>query len=128
MRRWVVGGALIGGLALLGRGDVKRAVAASFRAAAERFPFSDLLVLPMRARGRVLGTLAVARGLNARPFDDSERMLLQDVADRAAVVLDVARAYASERKARLEAEVAANRILRMQRATAALSRPCAESR
>ena len=100
---------------------LKRAVAASFRAAAERFPFSDLLVLPMRARGRVLGTLAVARGQSARPFDDSERMLLQDVADRAAVVLDVARAYAAERRARLEAEVAANRILRMQRATAALS-------
>ncbi len=100
---------------------LKRAVAPSLRAAAERFPFSDLLVLPMRARGRVLGTLAIARGMGARPFDDSERMLLQDVADRAAVVLDVARAYAAERKARLEAEVAANRILRMQRATAALS-------
>jgi PAS domain S-box-containing protein len=100
---------------------LKRVVAPSLRAAVERFPFSDLLVLPMRARGRVLGTLAIARGLNARPFDDSERMLLQDLADRAAVVLDVARAYAAERRARLEAEVAANRILRMQRATAALS-------
>jgi PAS domain S-box-containing protein len=100
---------------------LKRAVAPSLRAAAERFPFSDLLVLPLRARGRILGTLAVARGLEARPFEDTERMLLQDVADRAAVVLDVARAYAAERPARLEAEVAANRILRMQRATAALS-------
>jgi PAS domain S-box-containing protein len=100
---------------------LRRAVAPSFRTAAERFPFSDLLVLPLRARGRILGTLAVARGIGMRPFEDTERMLLQELADRAAVVLDVARAYAAERRARQDAEVAANRILRMQRATAALS-------
>ena len=100
---------------------LRRAVAPSFRIAAERFPFSDLLVLPLRARGRILGTLAVARGIGMRPFEDTERMLLQELADRAAVVLDVARAYAAERRARQDAEVAANRILRMQRATAALS-------
>ncbi|MBN1207203.1 MAG: GAF domain-containing protein [Myxococcaceae bacterium] len=100
---------------------LRRAVAPTFRAAAERFPFSDLLVLPMRARGRILGTLTVARGLGMRPFEDSERMLLQDLADRSAVVLDVARAYAAEKQARQAAEIAADRILRMQRATAALS-------
>ncbi len=100
---------------------LRRAVAPAFRAAAERFPLSDLLVLPMRARGRVLGTLAVGRGIQMRPFEDSERMLLQEVADRAAVALDVARAYEAERRARQAAEVAADRILRMQRATAALS-------
>ncbi|MFL5348452.1 MAG: GAF domain-containing protein [Hyalangium sp.] len=100
---------------------LRRAVAPTFRMAAERFPFSDLLVLPLRARGRILGTLTVARGLGARPFEDTERMLLQEVADRSAVVLDVARAYEAERLARKQAEVAANRILRMQRATAALS-------
>ncbi|WP_224240153.1 GAF domain-containing protein [Hyalangium gracile] len=100
---------------------LRRAVAPSLRAAAERFPFSDVLVLPLRARGRTLGTLTVARGLGVRPFEDTERLLLQEVADRAAVVLDVARAYAAERQARHDAEVAANRILRMQRATAALS-------
>jgi PAS domain S-box-containing protein len=100
---------------------LRRAVAPSFRAAAERFPSSDLLILPMRARGRILGTLTVGRGLNMRPFEDSERMLLQDLADRSAVVLDVARAYAAEKQARQAAEIAADRILRMQRATAALS-------
>ncbi|WP_224368038.1 sensor histidine kinase [Hyalangium versicolor] len=100
---------------------LRRAVAPSLKAAAERFPFSDLIVLPLRARGRIFGTLAVARGLGRRPFEDTERLLLQEVADRAAVVLDVARAYAAERQARQDAEVSANRILRMQRATAALS-------
>jgi PAS domain S-box-containing protein len=100
---------------------LRRAVPPSYKAAAERFPFSDLLVLPLRARGRILGILAVARGTDARPFEDAERMLLQEVADRAAVVLDVARAYDAERRARQAAEVAADRILRMQRATAALS-------
>jgi len=100
---------------------LRRAVAPSLREAAERFPFSDLLIVPMRARGRVLGTLAIARGPDVRPFDDTERLLVQEMADRASVTLEAARAYEAERKARLDAEVAANRILRMQRATAALS-------
>lgn len=100
---------------------LRRSVAPSLRTAAEHFPFSDLLVVPMRARGRVLGTLALARGPDARPFDDTERMLVQEVADRATVALEAARAYEAEHKARMDAEVAANRILRMQRATAALS-------
>jgi PAS domain S-box-containing protein len=100
---------------------LRRAVAPSMKVAAERFPFSDLLVLPLRVRGRVLGTLAIARGANALAFDDGERMLLQEVADRAAVVLDVARAYAAEQQARKAAEVSTDRILRMQRATQALS-------
>jgi len=100
---------------------LRRAVAPSLRAAAERFPFSDLLIVPMRARGRVLGTLAIARGPDAPPFDDTERLLAQELADRASVALEAARAYAAERQARLDAEVAANQIRRMQRATAALS-------
>jgi signal transduction histidine kinase len=100
---------------------LRRAVAPSMKEAAERFPFSDLLILPLRVRGRVVGTLAIARGAHSRTFDDAERMLLQEVADRAAVVLDVARAYEAEQRARKAAELAAERILRMQRATQALS-------
>ncbi len=43
--------------------EVRRlAVASSLKAVAERFPFRDLLILPLRVRGRVLGTLALGRG------------------------------------------------------------------
>jgi PAS domain S-box-containing protein len=100
---------------------LRRAVAPSMEEAAEHLPFRDVMILPLRARGRVLGTLAMARGLHSRAFDDAERMLLQEVADRAAAALDVARAYDAEQRARKAAEVSAERILRMQRITQALS-------
>jgi PAS domain S-box-containing protein len=85
------------------------------------FRASCLLMLPLRARGRILGLLSVARRPGSRTFAPAEQLLLQELADRAAVALDVARAYASERLARQAAEVAAERLARMQRVTVALS-------
>ncbi|RKG99387.1 GAF domain-containing protein [Corallococcus carmarthensis] len=81
-----------------------------------------VLVLPLRARGRPLGTLTVWRE-EPEPalFEPGEQLLLQELADRAALALDVARAYASERQARQAAEVAAGRLARLQHVTAELS-------
>ncbi|WP_223757097.1 GAF domain-containing protein [Myxococcus sp. RHSTA-1-4] len=87
----------------------------------ERLPLTGSLVLPLRARGRGLGTLTVWREPAAAPFDAGEQLLLQELADRAALALDVARAYAAERQARQAAEVAAGRLARLQRVTAELS-------
>jgi PAS domain S-box-containing protein len=87
----------------------------------ERLPLSGSLVLPLRARGRGLGTLTVWREPAAAPFESGEQLLLQELADRAALALDVARAYAGERQARQAAEVAAGRLARLQRVTAELS-------
>ncbi|RKI15941.1 GAF domain-containing protein, partial [Corallococcus praedator] len=87
-----------------------------------------VLVLPLRARGRAMGTLTVWRDAPEprtsepfEPFDPGEQLLLQELADRAAMALDVARAYAAERQARQAAEVAAGRLSRLQHVTAELS-------
>ncbi|RKH70510.1 GAF domain-containing protein [Corallococcus aberystwythensis] len=81
-----------------------------------------VLVLPLRARGRALGTLTVWREApEPASFESGEQLLLQELADRAALALDVARAYASERQARQAAEVAAGRLARLQHVTAELS-------
>ncbi|RKH39890.1 GAF domain-containing protein [Corallococcus sicarius] len=81
-----------------------------------------VLVLPLRARGRALGTLTVWRDAPApSSFEPGEQLLLQELADRAAMALDVARAYAAERQARQAAEVAAGRLARLQHVTAELS-------
>ncbi|MDY7226201.1 GAF domain-containing protein [Hyalangium rubrum] len=98
-----------------------RVAAPALKAVVEHFIIHDLLILPLRARGRVLGTLSVARGLNGRAFEDAERTLLQELADRAAVALEVAHAYIAERRERQSAEQSADRSLRLQRAAAALS-------
>ncbi|RYZ41826.1 MAG: GAF domain-containing protein [Myxococcaceae bacterium] len=87
-----------------------------------------VLVLPLRARGRAMGTLTVWRDAPEprtpeplETFDPGEQLLLQELADRAAMALDVARAYAAERQARQAAEVAAGRLARLQHVTAELS-------
>ncbi|HEX8704588.1 MAG TPA: GAF domain-containing protein [Myxococcaceae bacterium] len=100
---------------------LRMAVTSSLQEVARQFQFGDLLILPLRVRGRVVGTLSVGRGTRSPTFDEAERLLLQEMADRAAVALDVGRAYAAEQQARKAAEVSAGRILRMQRITQALS-------
>ncbi|WP_199242824.1 GAF domain-containing protein [Vitiosangium sp. GDMCC 1.1324] len=80
-----------------------------------------LLLLPLRARQRPLGTLAIFRGPDVPPFEKAEQLLLQELADRAGLALEVASAYEAERRARHAAEVAAERLARLQRVTEALS-------
>jgi PAS domain S-box-containing protein len=83
-------------------------------------PTCHLLVLPLRARQRMLGTLAVYREPGAPAFELAEQLLMQELADRAGLALDLARAYEAERRARHAAEVAAERLSRLQRVTVAL--------
>ncbi|HEV2953889.1 MAG TPA: GAF domain-containing protein, partial [Candidatus Dormibacteraeota bacterium] len=51
-----------------------------------------LMVLPLKVRDRVLGTLSIARARGADPFSRDSLVLLQSFADQAAVALDYARA------------------------------------
>jgi serine/threonine-protein kinase RsbW len=54
-------------------------------------------VLPLTARGRVLGTLAVRMAPDRRGID-AERAFLRDLADRAGLALENARLYEQERQ------------------------------
>lgn len=57
----------------------------------------DCAVLPLTARGRVLGTLAL-RTVDSRPGDPTERIFLTDLAYRAGLALENARLYEQERQ------------------------------
>lgn len=56
-------------------------------------PVKSAVVLPLEARGRVFGTLALARGSADRPFGSDDLILAEDVAARAAIAIDNARLY-----------------------------------
>jgi signal transduction histidine kinase/CheY-like chemotaxis protein len=57
----------------------------SLRALAESYRQRGAVCVPMRTKGRILGTLAVGRlGASAAPFDDADVDLLQVLADHAA--------------------------------------------
>ncbi len=56
----------------------------------------SVLVVPLSARGTVLGNLVLMRGPGRPPFDDADVTTGEDLADRAALCLDNARLYRRE--------------------------------
>ncbi|HUB07174.1 MAG TPA: GAF domain-containing sensor histidine kinase [Myxococcales bacterium] len=49
------------------------------------------IVVPLHARGRVLGALSLLRGSSQPPYGEADLALAQEVADRAALAIDAAR-------------------------------------
>ncbi|MDX6353301.1 MAG: hypothetical protein QOF98_204, partial [Streptomyces sp.] len=69
--------------------------------AAMELGVTSALVLPLRARGVVLGLLVVARGGDREPFEPYDLGLAMELADRAGAALDNARLYVREREGAL---------------------------
>lgn len=65
----------------------------------------SLLGVPLLIEGRVIGVIHIGT-LHPRRFNEEDTRLLQLIADRIALVIDHARLYEVERKARAEAEEA----------------------
>lgn len=59
-------------------------------------PFSAAVV-PLRARGRTVGVVSAFRDILRTPFKDDDVALLEDIGARAALALDNARLYESQR-------------------------------
>jgi PAS domain S-box-containing protein len=76
-------------------------------------PTAALLAAPLRADGRVIGTLSVSRAASERPYLPEDEVFLQELADRAGLAIERARLFerirASEERIRLAVE--ANRLV-----------------
>jgi PAS domain S-box-containing protein len=59
----------------------------------------SLVVVPMRSRGEVLGTISFVRTALRPPFDDADRALAEELGLRAAVAVENARLYNAARGA-----------------------------
>jgi PAS domain S-box-containing protein len=55
--------------------------------------FRSTLIVPLRARGRVIGDLALATAESARRYGEEDLAIAQELADRCALALDNARLY-----------------------------------
>ncbi|GHH66370.1 hypothetical protein GCM10017673_11740 [Streptosporangium violaceochromogenes] len=62
---------------------------------------SSFLVVPLKARGRVLGFVIFTRRPESLPFDEQDVSLAEELAARTAVCLDNARLYSRERRTAL---------------------------
>ncbi|WP_424210773.1 SpoIIE family protein phosphatase [Streptomyces sp. BI20] len=58
-------------------------------------------LIPLAARGSVLGAVLVARARDREPFDDQELVLVDEIVSRAALNIDNARLYTGQRQAAL---------------------------
>ncbi len=75
---------------------------------AERMAWRSVILLPLVARGRIVGAVGLGRRGPLRPFEDRDLVLAESLAARAALAVDNAQLFAAAEKARREAE-AANR-------------------
>ncbi|HEX5501230.1 MAG TPA: GAF domain-containing sensor histidine kinase [Thermomicrobiales bacterium] len=86
-------------LPVVDRDEFRAAIKPEYREYFERFGTHSVLIVPLRARGRVLGVLSMARETPGRPYTAADQRLLQDLADRAAVAVENARLYREAREA-----------------------------
>ena len=73
----------------------------------DRFAAISVIIVPMHAHGRMLGTLSLLRYQPSTPHTRVDLAFLQDIADRAGLAIENARLYAVAMLARAEAEHAA---------------------
>ncbi len=102
--------------------EIAAMVPEQYRAYAERHPLSSIIGVALRAEGRLLGTVMMSRESPSRPYTHDDLALVQDLADRAALVLERSRLFAAERTARAEAERSADLTRRLQEITASFAR------
>ena len=81
----------------------------------------SVMVVPMRARERSIGTIMISNGREHRRFAPEDLDLAEDLARRASLAIENATLHASEQEARRRAERSAEQIGRLQAVTAALS-------
>lgn len=86
--------------------DAELAVWAGSAEVLEAFRIADvdsLLTVPLTARGRLVGVMTLARTRGSSPgFTEDDAVLVQDLADRAAVSVENARQYADSQSVTLE--------------------------
>jgi signal transduction histidine kinase len=84
-------------------------IAPSVAQRVEALRVRSFLGVPLKTRGRTLGTISTSRYEEGNPFTENDRALLEDLADRAALAIENARLHEVEREARARAEEADQR-------------------
>ena len=81
----------------------------------------SVMIVPLLARGRALGTISFIAAESGRRYDQADQALAEELARRAALAVENARLYRQAQQARQRAEQAAECTARLQAVTAAFS-------
>ncbi|MFC5497966.1 ATP-binding protein [Caenimonas terrae] len=95
------------GMPVHGRFDAGEAMAdPALRTFTQAFGMGAYFIMPLTARGRTVGVMAVIQAESGRDLGEDDRALIQELGQRAALALDNARLYAEAEAARRQAETA----------------------
>ncbi|MGK4000871.1 ATP-binding protein [Sorangium sp. So ce1024] len=72
---------------------------AAFRALVRELGITSVMLLPMIARGRAFGCIALATAASGRVYDEADLAIAHDLAQRAALAADNARLYEAAQRA-----------------------------
>jgi PAS domain S-box-containing protein len=80
------------------------------------------MVVPLLARGRIIGAISFVSRNACRRYDTSDQAVAEQLASRVALAVDNARLYAAAQQSRQRAEESARRTSKLQMITAALAK------
>jgi PAS domain S-box-containing protein len=86
------------------------------RPSSQQVGFSSKLIVPLRVQGRVIGTLGLTRDPHGAPYTLDDQILLQDLADRAALAIQSARLFQSVSEHREELRTLSAKLVETQEA------------
>ncbi|HXG36763.1 MAG TPA: ATP-binding protein, partial [Dehalococcoidia bacterium] len=72
----------------------------------EQLDLQSALIVPLRTRGRAIGTITVATAESRRMLSEKELSLVEEIADRAALAVDNARLFREAQRAQAELQAA----------------------
>ena len=88
---------------------------------------NSVIVVPLPVGGKRSGAITLVQAESGRKYDEADLVFAEEVAHRAGIAIDNARAYEAEQGARGTAEHAVDRVTRLQELTASLSQAMTEA-
>jgi signal transduction histidine kinase/PAS domain-containing protein len=82
----------------------------------EAIGISSVLIVPLKTDGHVIGTLGITRDRQGGPYTHEDQVLLQSIADRAALSIQNAQLFRQVTGAREQLEALSRRLLEVQEA------------
>lgn len=83
----------------MSQAQIRATIKPEYQPYLERYGLHSLLIVPLRAHGQIIGTLGLTRDQSGRPYTQTDQLLLQDIADRAALAIVNAQAFATLKRA-----------------------------
>src|SRR6185503_18487500 len=80
----------------------------------EQVGLHSMLIVPLRVKGRVIGTLGLSRDKPGHPYTPDDQVLLQELADRASLTIQNAQLFEQVQGAREQLGALSRRLLEVQ--------------